>query len=330
MSDLKTMISLHPQPADFAPFYEKIKDLPTFMILGAQGSGTNMLARILASALDFSVTTDRSLIFNAAAKLCRDRSKERGTNEAHRVVDSLFPNPIRRRLLPKRYFNQNKNYVGIREHLSNAYTESPSEFANFFYSYHAFVTSKSHKGLKSDDIWENLDLLPEIIPNYRILLLIRDPRDNAISIMNKNFGPCEIYHASLFVRKRMDAYIALADKVPDRAFCVKYEDLLADPIACVKRMENFVGEQVTSDITDRIEKLNIRRDNHQKWKKLPAHELAASESVFADLLTRFEYERGTNCDWSPSSLTLFKSSCKDKILRIPQKIRVKMRRYIHG
>jgi len=324
------MITPHLQSSSFVPFYERIKDQPTFIVLGAQGSGTNLLARILASALDFSVTIDRSLIFNAAANLCRDRSKERGTKEAHRVVDSLFPGPVRRRLLPKRYFNQNKNYIGIREHLSNAYTESPSKFANFFYSYHAFVTSKSKKALKSDDIWENLDMLPEIIPNYRVLLLIRDPRDNAISIMNKNFGPCEIYHASLFVRKRMDAYIALADKTPNQAFCVKYEDLLTDPVTCVKQMEDFVGAKVTPDITDRIEKLNIRRDNYQKWKKISAEELAASESVFADLLTRFEYERGTNCNWSPSSLALFKRNCKDKMLRVPQKVRVKMRRYIHG
>lgn len=318
------------QSSSFGSFYDKIKDQPTFMVLGAQGSGTNLFARILTSALDFSVTTDRSLIFNATANLCRDRSEKRAIKEANRVVHSLFPGPVRRRLLPKRYYNQNKNYIGIREHLSNAYTESPSEFANFFYSYHAFVTSKSQKALKSDDIWENLDLLPEIIPNYRVLLLIRDPRDNAISIMNKNFGPCEIYHASLFVRKRMDAYIALADKAPDRAFCVKYEDLLSDPIACVKRMGNFVGANITPDVTDRIEKLNIRRDNHQKWKKISTQELAASEYVFADLLSRFEYEPGTSGDWSPSTPALLKSNCKDKILRIPQKIRSKMRRYIHG
>ena len=324
------MTSTQTIPTSFNTFYSQIKDQPTYMILGAQGSGTNMLARILASSLDFSVATDRSLIFNAAANLCHNRTVACGTKEAIRVVDSLFPGAVRRRLLPKRYYNQNKNYLGIREHLSNAFTDSPSDFANFFYSYHAFVTEKSQKAIKSDDIWENLDHLPEIIPNYRVLLLIRDPRDNAISIMNKNFGPCEIYHASLFVKKRMDAYVALADQSPERAYCVKYEDLLSDPIACVKQMEDFVGAKLSPEITERIEKLNIRRDNHKKWEKLSTEELAASESVFAGLLDRFEYERGTSASWTPSSLTRIKNFGKDKLLRIPQKLRVKMRRYVHG
>ena len=327
---MSTSTSTPVTPVGFESFYEQIKDQPTFIVLGAQGSGTNLLSRILTRALDFSVTTDRSLIFNAAAKVCQDRTKERAMKEAKRVVYSLFPGPVRKRLLPKRYFNQNKNYNGIEEHLSNAFTDSPSEFANFFYSYHAFVISKLHKALKSDDIWENINLLPEIIPNYRVLLLIRDPRDNAISITNKNFGPCEIYHASHFVRKRMDAYIGLADRAPGRAMSVKYEDLLSDPIACVKRLEGFVGAQITPDVEKQIESLNIKRDNHQKWKKLPLEDLAASEAVFADLLSRFDYERGTTGEWTASSLSHVRRAIKDKMMRVPQKIRVKSMRYFRG
>ena len=317
-------------PADFESFYQQIKSQPTFIVLGAQGAGTNLLSRILTRALDFSVTTDRSLIFNAAANLCRDRTKARAVKEANRIVYSLFPGPIRKRLLPKRYFNQNRNYIGIEDHLSYAFTESPSGFANFFYSYHAFVISKLQKALKSDDIWENINLLPEIIPNYKILLLIRDPRDNAISITNKNFGPCEIYNASRFVRKRMDAYIDLADQAPDRATCVKYEDLLSDPVAAVNRLEGFVGAKITPNIERQIEELNIKRDNHQKWRHLSSSDLAVSEFVFSDLLERFGYERGTTVSRAPAGLSLVGRSLQDKLLRVPQKIRVKAMRYFHG
>lgn len=325
--------SITPSPCvsrDFDDFFNRIKDQPTFLVLGSQGSGTNFLSRILISALDFSVTTDRSLIFNAAAQVYKDPTLERGKAEANRVVDSLFPGAIKRRTLPKRYFRQNQNYEGVREHLAHAYTSSPSDFANFFYSYHAFVTSGSHKALKSDDIWENLDLLPEIIPNYRILLLIRDPRDNAISIMNKNFGPCEIYHASEFVKKRMDAYIALADSAPDRSHCVKYEDLLSDPIGCAKRMEDYVGAKITPQIEEKIEQLKIKKDNHQKWKKLSKKELAASESVFSGILDRFGYERGSVDASAPSGIDMISRTVKDKLLRVPQKLRVKTLRYVKG
>ena len=327
---MSASISTSVATVGFDSFYEQIKDQPTFIVLGAQGSGTNLLSRILTRALNFSVTKDRSLIFNAAANVCHDRTKERAVKEAKRVVSSLFPGPIRKRLLPRRYFNQNQNYIGIEEHLSKAFAGSPSEFANFFYSYHAFVIAKLHKAIKSDDIWENINLLPEIIPNYRVLLLVRDPRDNAISITNKNFGPCEIYHASRFVRQRMDAYIGLADRAPERAMSVKYEDLLSDPIACVKRFEGFVGAQITPDVEKQIEELNIKRDNHQKWKKLPREDLAASEAVFADLLDRFDYERGTTGEWDPSNLSRVQRVIKDKMLRVPQKIGVRVRRCFRG
>ena len=97
--------------------------------------------------------------------------------EAKRVVYSLFSRPIGKRLLSRRYFNQ--NYIGTEEHSSKALKDSPSEFANYFNSYHAFVISKLHKSLKSDDIWGNIILLPEAILNYRVVLLIRDPRDRS-------------------------------------------------------------------------------------------------------------------------------------------------------
>lgn len=314
----------------FEEFYSRIGGDPTFLILGSQGSGTNLLRRILTSALGFSVTTDRSLIFNAAANLCRERTVARAKCESHRVVKSLFPNALRKRLLPRRFYRQNQNWIGVEGHLRHSYTESPSEFANFFYSYHAFVTKGLHKALKSDDIWENLHLVREIIPNYRICLLIRDPRDNAISIMNKNFGPCEIYHASLFVRHRMDAYIALADSDPERAITLKYEDLLCDPIGSVKRMENFVGATITPDVERKIDELDVKRDNHQKWRKLDNDSLAASEFVFGDLLDRFNYERGSAVPWSATKVDQIRCTLKDVFRRIPQKIQNKTARYVRG
>jgi len=66
---MSASISTSVAPVGFDSFYEQIKDQPTFIVLGAQGSGTNLLSRILTRALNFSVTKDRSLIFNAAANV---------------------------------------------------------------------------------------------------------------------------------------------------------------------------------------------------------------------------------------------------------------------
>ena len=172
--------------------------------------------------------------------------------------------------------------------------------------------------------------MPKIIPNHKIILLIRDPRDNAISIMNKNFGPCEISYASHYVRQRMDPYIAAADNAATEATFVKYEDLLSNPIACVKNLEGFVEATVTADVERKINELKIKKDNKQKWRKLNSRDLAASEAVFSDLISRFGYQSESNSDWTPSVLDRFTRNIKDKSLRIPQKLRVKSRRYLRG
>ncbi|QEF99615.1 Sulfotransferase domain protein [Stieleria maiorica] len=322
----------HPtdESPNFDAYYERIKNEPTYIILGAQGSGTNFLSRILGRTLDFSVTLDRSLIVNAAANLCRDRSQSRAQVEAKRIVQSLFPGPIRKRLLSKRFFNKNRKYTGIEKHLRHAITDSPADFANFFYSYHAFVDGKSHKGIKSDDIWENIDLLHEIIPNYRVLLLIRDPRDNTISIMKKNFGPREIYNASRYVRNRMDHYISFADRDPQRTLLVKYEDLLTNPYQCAMRVAKFADCAIPDTLQQQIANLNIRPNKHRKWKKLSERDLATTETVFADLLDRFDYERGASYEYTPTGLQCAARNFKDLLLRIPQKAAVKTRRYVRG
>ena len=128
----------------------------------------------------------------------------------------------------------------------------------------------------------------------------------------------------------MDAYISFADKAPERVHCVKYEDLLTDPLECAKRLAGFFNLEVTPELSNQIAKMSIRPNKSRKWEKLSAKDLAITETVFADVLKRFNYERGASCNLTPSNLEGIALAAKDSLLRVPQKIGVKIRRYVRG
>jgi hypothetical protein len=53
----------------FAAFARHVADEPVFVVLGVQGSGTNLLCRVLERAFNFALIEDGSVIFTTAARL---------------------------------------------------------------------------------------------------------------------------------------------------------------------------------------------------------------------------------------------------------------------
>ncbi|WP_161604318.1 sulfotransferase family protein [Roseiconus nitratireducens] len=309
---------------------QKMRAEPTYVILGVQGSGTNFISQLMAKALQFSVVIDRSLIFDAAVRVCQQQTKSAGEREAIRVYRSLFPGPIRKRMLSRKYFRQAANYEGIEKHLSHASTASGAEFADFFYGYHAFNTGGKHKAIKSDDIWQNLNYLEQVIPDYRIILLVRDPRDNALSVANKNFGPRDLYFASRYIRFQLEIYAAHLEKSPDRILCIKYEDLLTDPMSEVEKLAEFVGEPVTPEVVEHVSEVFVKRGNSLKWKQLSQKDLIASESVLREQILRFGYECATREGDSLGRLEIARRRASDVAQRVPQKLGAKAARLLYG
>lgn len=313
------------QDSGFPAYFEATRNEPTYVILGSQGSGTNLLSRMLRAVFGFSVVLDRSLVYNAAANVLRQPTEKTIQREMQRVCHSLFPGPLRKRLIQKHYFHQAANYEGLEQHLGSVTIRSADEFARFFYAFHGFVASARHVAIKSDDIWEQIELLPQLIPRHRIILLVRDPRDNALSIMNKPFGPCEIYAASEYVQKRLRVYRDVAEADPQGAIVIKYEELLNCPMDVARELTRFLGVEAAPDLEHQVEGLNIRRANHDKWKKLPVADLNACEAVLGDDCRHFGYQTGVDTPPGVGPLERARRRSHDFALRIPQKLKRRLR-----
>jgi len=276
--------------SSFGELAEKFQQQTQYIILGCQGSGTNLLSQFLRKFFQFSVVHDRSLIYNAAVEVSREPTPARIREQRDYVYGRLFPGPLSKRLMLKHYYHQANRYAGIERHFGDVEILSAEQFANFFYAFHASTVGGIHKAIKSDDIWEQIEHIPTVFPKRKYFLLIRDPRDNALSIRNKNFGPCNMYVASKYVKRRMDIYRDESDRNPDDMMTIKYESLLSKPNDVVERIADRFDFELPDNWQAGVDELNIRATNFNKWRALPPKILAACESILQDNLREYGYE----------------------------------------
>src|SRR5688500_14115034 len=106
-----TVSSVGPTPGrSFDAFFAAVKDEPVYVILGVQGSGTNLLRGILDRAFNFSVVQDQSFVFNAAMKLGSAASRASVQRQFDAIHSRLFPSALVRKT--RRRIKSNASFVG--------------------------------------------------------------------------------------------------------------------------------------------------------------------------------------------------------------------------
>jgi hypothetical protein len=311
--------SREPLPSSFSEFFAEAKQQPIYVILGVQGSGTNLLRSILVNAFNFSVVQDQSLVFETAV--------ETGPKPSPATVDRQFQ-LLRGRALPstitrktRRHLKSNGSFTGIEHHFDAAKITSGTELAYFVYAYSAFSLGSRLMAIKSDDLWESIQHIDEVLPNRRVILLTRDFRDNLLSITKKHFGPIDPLVSAQYVKRRFSLYQAEYRRtVPEHRFHVRYEDLLEAPDAFVAAFRNHFRLAADRDAVPPVDKGRIRRNNRRKWASLSPRELALCEAVLRDELHAYGY--GTECEpvAPPGPATWLMARGRDAAQRVPQKI----------
>lgn len=174
--------------------------------------------------------------------------------------------------------------------------------------------------VKSDDLWQNVDSVKALFPQRKCVLLVRDPRDNALSISHKDFGPRDVYMAARFTNRQMDVYRREAERRPEDGITVQYETLLDDPMSFARAFAAKFGFAVPSDAAERLDRLRIRSDNSQKWRRLSTRDLAACEWVLERHLRDFGYPLSGRPLAQPSLIERIMHRLVDDVRRVPQKL----------
>jgi hypothetical protein len=310
-----------PRPTEvpFPAFYEAVQHEPIYVILGVQGSGTNLLRRILLGSFNFSFIQDQAIVYNAAAQLGPQPTVAAVTRQFDVVRSRVFPSTLTRKM--RRLVRGNASFDGIDRHFDPHRIRSAADFARFVYTYAAYTRGTPLMAIKSDDLWEHIDQIDRVLPNRRIILLTRDFRDNLLSITRKDFGPVEPLVAAQFVKERFAYYDAEFRRTrPEHRHHVRYEDLLEAPETVVSGLRKQFGLKGSGQAPDTVDKTRIRRHNVRKWAGLNRRELAHCEAILSDELRAYGYVPECDPPVPPGSSTWLLARGRDTMKRIPQKL----------
>ncbi len=98
----------------------------------------------------------------------------------------------------------------------------------------------------------NLFYVGEILqdfPNAQFVFIYRDGRDVSAEFLDASFGPTNIYAAAELWRMGQDAVAPWRAKLSDdQWFDIRYEDFVRDPVAGIKSLCGFLGEDYSDDM----------------------------------------------------------------------------------
>lgn len=309
-----------PVSSDFRTYYDTARHEPIYVILGVQGSGTNLLGRLLTRLYGFSVLRDRSIVFSAAARLGNAPSAADVEREIRWIERAIWPSAWNRKT--GRHFIPNSElYDGLGDALRAAGIASGAEFAHLVYAYRAFSLKTRRIAIKSDDLWEHVHLMDQVIPNRRLIMLTRDFRDNLLSISGKEFGPIEPVCGALYVKKQLAHYIPAYERSGKHGYHLKFETLLNETRRFVDDFSRDFAIEPIVDPDVAVPALKFRPNKIGKWKKLPADELAWCEGLLREELQTFGYELYSAQPRLPGRYQIAAATARDTVKRVPQKLR---------
>ena len=309
-----------PHACGFDEFLERSQSEPIYVILGVQGAGTNLLGRLLTKLFNFSVMRDRSAVFNAAARLGPSPARSDIEREIRAFESLVAPSTLRRKT-SKSVLRKSKPLRGVVDELRKADIRSGADFARVIYLYRAYSLGATHVGIKSDDLWESLHLIDQVIPNRRTILLTRDFRDNLVSVGGKQFGPIEPLCAAQYVKKQLVHYTAEYKRAGSDGYHLKYETMLSAPRQFVDDFAQHFQLSPTVNPDVAVPALKFRPNKIGKWKSLPPRELAWCEGILREELMEYGYPLASAQPELPGSRQILAATARDKVKRFPQKVR---------
>jgi hypothetical protein len=110
-------------------------------------------------------------------------------------------------------------------------------------AYRAYARSKGKDrwGDKTPRYVEHIPFLAELFPSSRIIHLVRDGRDVALSYADVTFGPKTVAQSAHLWERRVSAGLRDGRPLgPDRYLELRYEDLVEDPEAQLKQLCDFI------------------------------------------------------------------------------------------
>jgi Uncharacterised nucleotidyltransferase/Sulfotransferase family len=269
------------------------------LFIGAARSGTTLLRAMVDAHPDIAIPPESWFITEFASR--RQQYETRRDFDVERFASDLLAHDR----FGRWGVEEGDLYAVLHEAAPQDY---PSAIRTVF-SYWAARQGKPRYGDKTPGYATQLPLLAALFPEARIVHLIRDGRDVALSY-SERFGISTVKAIHLWrsrVRAAREAGRALG---VDRYHEVRYEDLLADPDSTLRDVCSFIGipfsdrmlchsehaARLLSEMPDRQHHLHVGLPltfGLRDWRsQMSPHVVRACGLLAGDLLDELGYERG--------------------------------------
>lgn len=259
----------------------EVSDCRQIFVLGAPRSGTTFLSSLLKNT-SFNAPVETHFITKYHKKLASYGDLKNRNNFRVLVKDILSERPVQQWHLDL--------------DIDQFYDELPDDF-----SYADIVDGVvlKRKVLQSGHQWGDktphylgdLTILTSTFPEAKYIYIVRDGRDVALSLLEKPWGPNNIYKCAEYWSS-LNNQEQLIKELEDRnqLHFVKYEDLLENTRDRILEIYDFLGESISEgELSSLVE--SVQANNYDKWKtELTPMQLRIFEAIAKDELTAFGYE----------------------------------------
>ncbi|GAB4236171.1 MAG: sulfotransferase [Stanieria sp.] len=291
-------------------------NLPTnapIFIFGSARSGTSLLSRIIGAHPRIAIPFE-SHLYNTFYPWLKFYGDLNLTKNRERLVDDILSTEVMRDWMPRPERQQileaieSFDKLNASPGLKSQGTVHFHEVVNALMNTWTHAQGKQRWGEKTPwHVFYWSEIL-EAFPNAKIIHIVRDGRDAALSWKQARFGPKHIY----LLAKRWVHYLDVIEQMrkvidPNAFFELRYEDLLTHPETLTRQICHFLGEEFSPQMlafytndapypTDKQNQTNLTKPilatNTEKWRtEMTQKELRLFEAVAGDALTRYGYPR---------------------------------------
>jgi hypothetical protein len=187
---------------------------------------------------------------------------------------------------------------------------SYAEVVSRLYGAVAARDGKQRWGDKTPQYVTEIPTLLRLFPRARVLHIVRDGRDVALSQIRVRFGPENVYAAARAWKRFVEIGRRDGSRFPENYLEVRYESLLREPEPTLRAVCDFLGEPFADEVLRPsflprrmrrpligrpsgwiISETDIATWNVERWRSsMPRSDRAVFETVAGDLLAELGYE----------------------------------------
>lgn len=179
---------------------------------------------------------------------------------------------------------------------------------------------KPRWGDKRPSYLRNLPILLRLFPDAQIIDIVRDGRDCVASLKETPWRPDDFGDLIDYWARSADASLRASRRYPASTYHqVRYEDLVADPAAHLRRICAFLEEDYDPAMASPSSVASVAVPSYKTWhqltrsavttsragswrQRLTADEVRRCEATFGRRLARFGYQPSTRAGRSPAML----------------------------